>query len=144
MSMTLTHNVTKGQSANETHAGDGTRMEPSIPSPDLTKNLAGTFKLLADETRLRILFLLHQEEMNVLELCTRLGQRQPSVSHHLALLRAAGLIGMRREGKHNFYRICPDRFEEMIGSFFEAVPGHPLRICFDRYELRYAPLEASV
>ena len=72
--------------------------------PDqVTTSLVELFKLLADETRLRILFLLQQRnELNVRSLCRLLSQSQPAVSHHLALLRAAGLIKMRRDGKHNF------------------------------------------
>ena len=66
-----------------------------LPAPSV-KQLVQLFKLLADETRVRILHLLHQsDELNVLELCKLLDQRQPSVSHHLALLRVAGLIDMR-------------------------------------------------
>ncbi len=71
-----------------------------------------SFKLLADETRLRVLSLLVQNgELNVTSLCDSLEQSQPAVSHHLALLRDAGLICARREGKHNYYRCIPERVE---------------------------------
>ena len=108
------------------------------------KKLVGFLKMLADETRLRILFLLYErEEMNVLELCGDLGQRQPSVSHHLALLRDTGLVAMCREGKHNYYRLIPGRFEELLVASFdgEADNGGPLR--FANFELRYAPTNAT-
>ena len=63
-------------------------------------------KLFADETRIRILSeLLKQGEANVQTLCRHLGQTQPAVSHHLALLKEAGMVRMRRSGKHNFYRV---------------------------------------
>ena len=62
-------------------------------SAQLEKDLVQVFKLLADETRLKILFFLGREkELHVSALCERLGQSQPAVSHHLALLRVAGLI----------------------------------------------------
>lgn len=89
------------------------------------KGLVTVFKLLSDETRLRILFILREaDEMNVLELCQILGQRQPSVSHHLALLRVNGLIDMRRDGKHNFYHIRPARLDEVVESILQVAPGH--------------------
>ncbi len=76
-----------------------------------THDLVQLFKLLADETRVRVLhYLLQSEEINVRTLCQLLEQSQPAVSHHLALLRQAGLIQCRRDGKHNFYRLVPNRF----------------------------------
>jgi ArsR family transcriptional regulator len=102
------------------------------------------FKLLADETRLKILcFLRETDELNVLELCQRLRQRQPSVSHHLALLRAAGMIEMRREGKHNYYRLLPRKFEELVGNVFRDTPGSSQKVGFERFELRYVPIAES-
>ena len=108
---------------------------------DSIKQLVQLFKLLADETRMRILHFLHQaDELNVLELCTLLEQRQPSVSHHLALLRVAGLIDMRRDGKHNYYRIVRAKFEESARKVFEVAPSGPFQMLFDDHELRYGPV----
>lgn len=88
-------------------------------SQKLEKDLVQVFKLLADETRLKILFFLGREkELHVSALCERLGQSQPAVSHHLALLRVAGLIEPRRDGKHNFYSIQQQRFHELMGQLF--------------------------
>ncbi|MCH8045018.1 MAG: metalloregulator ArsR/SmtB family transcription factor [Planctomycetes bacterium] len=92
-------------------------------SDDVSKQLVQLFKLLSDETRLRILFYLRQqEELHVRALCDLLKQSQPAVSHHLALLRVAGLIEARRDGKHNFYHLLPERFAELTGLFFSAMP----------------------
>ena len=80
---------------------------PALPLTDRTlSNLTQVFKLLADDSRLRILLTLSREgETHVSALCRMLGQSQPAVSHHLTLLRMAGLVGFRREGKFNFYRM---------------------------------------
>jgi ArsR family transcriptional regulator len=81
------------------------------------------FKLLADATRLRILhFLVQQDELHVRALCDLLGQSQPAVSHHLSLLRAAGLIESRRQGKHNFYRLAPNGFQGAVALVEDALP----------------------
>jgi ArsR family transcriptional regulator len=47
-----------------------------------------------------------------------LKQSQPAVSHHLALLKMAGLIECRRDGKHNFYHIMPKRFQQYLETVF--------------------------
>ena len=66
---------------------------------DAIRELVQVSRLLGDETRLRILFYLAQnQELHVTALCDRLGQSQPAVSHHLALLRVSGLIEARRLG----------------------------------------------
>jgi ArsR family transcriptional regulator len=123
-------------------AGRGARRDLHPLPENVTKNLVGLFKLLADETRLRILFLLQQKrELHVRALCQLLKQSQPAVSHHLALLRVAGMIDMRRDGKHNFYRITPQRFEELMGMVFAVSPGEDNQIRFSDYVLSYSHAE---
>lgn len=114
------------------------------PSEQTIDDLVQLFKLLADDTRLRILSYLQQtDELNVRELCRLLRQRQPSVSHHLALLKSAGLIDMRRDGKHNYYHLVPAKLEQLVTMFFGGSPGHPGRVSFEGFELRYAPVIAA-
>ncbi len=91
-------------------------------SQQLEKDLVQVFKLLADETRLKILMgLLRSGEMHVSAMCDMLNQSQPAVSHHLALLRVAGIIEPRRDGKHNFYSVCQDRFHLLMGELFSTI-----------------------
>src|SRR5215213_9015861 len=65
--------------------------------------LVGLFRLLSDKTRMNILMLLSRGERNVTSLCEELGLPQPTVSHHLGLLRMSNLISNRRDGKQVFY-----------------------------------------
>jgi DNA-binding transcriptional ArsR family regulator len=65
--------------------------------------LTDLFGLLSDKTRLNILLLLSKEERNVSSLCEDLKLPQPTVSHHLGLLRIHSLINNRRAGKQVFY-----------------------------------------
>jgi len=108
-------------------------------------DLVHLFKLLADETRLWILYYLSRAgELHVRALCDRLRQSQPAVSHHLALLRVGGLIELRREGKHNFYRLVPNRFDEMLHSFFSFFPANDEgQIVFNGQPLNYGPMDAA-
>ncbi len=94
---------------------------PELPIR-LEKDLVQVFKLLADETRLKVLlYLMREGELNVTSLCERLGQSQPAVSHHLALLRVAGLIEPRRDGKHNFYSVQSTRFHGIVAELFSSI-----------------------
>ena len=75
------------------------QVAPTGLPDELEKELVQVFKLLSDETRLRILlYLVREGELHVTALCERLKQSQPAVSHHLALLRVAGVIEARRDG----------------------------------------------
>jgi ArsR family transcriptional regulator len=104
---------------------------------ELERDLVQVFKLLSDETRLRIILYLAQDrELHVTALCEKLGQSQPAVSHHLALLRVAGLIEARRDGKHNFYSVRKTHFHRIIGELFNNIsdPDND-EIRFDDYVL---------
>lgn len=67
------------------------------------EQLTAIFRLLSDKTRLNVLMLLCNGERNVSSLCEALGLPQPTVSHHLGLLRMNNLIASRRSGKQVFY-----------------------------------------
>lgn len=69
------------------------------------ESLALMFRVLGDQTRLRTLMALRQGEMNVTELCASLRTSQPTVSRHLSILRMAGLVTGRRDGKEIFYSL---------------------------------------
>lgn len=113
---------------------------PRTLPEEITKDLVKLFKLLADETRLKILhYLLNEQELHVRALCELLGQSQPAVSHHLGLLRTAGLIESRREGKHNYYHLLMQRFHDLLDMIFAAAPKSDRRIRFEDYVLSYAP-----
>lgn len=73
-------------------------------------------KVMADETRQRILTLLQTGEMSVSELKEHFAVTQPTISHHLALLRQANLVLTRRAGKQVFYRANPACVAECCGE----------------------------
>lgn len=63
------------------------------------------FRALGDKTRLRLLNLMGDQEICVCYFVEILGQPQPKISRHLAYLRKAGIVAVRREGKWMHYRI---------------------------------------
>jgi len=110
-------------------------------SDQLEKDLVQVFKLLSDETRLRVLLYLAREgELHVTALCDKLGQSQPAVSHHLALLRVAGLIEARRDGKHNFYSVRAKHFQRLLTEIFSSLGNSDSdEIRFEDFVLSHNP-----
>ncbi len=83
-------------------------------------------KALADETRLTVLTMLQDGEMCVCEIMEALPLSQPAVSHHLKLLRQAGLVTDRRQGKWIYYRIDLEALEA-VGELLENTVILPVR-----------------
>lgn len=69
------------------------------------KDIVNIFKALADPTRLRIVLLLRRHELCVCELMAVLGMEQSRVSHHMRILREAGIAEDVREGRWIIYRV---------------------------------------
>lgn len=68
---------------------------------------AAVLDALADESRRRILVLLARQELCVCELVNALGLPQPTVSRHLTVMRDAGMVEQRKDGRFAFYRVDP-------------------------------------
>ena len=77
-------------------------IKPTSAMSSIVKNL----RLLADETRLRLLLLLSKEELSVVEIQEILGMGQSRISSHLAQLRGAQLVEDRRAGKNIYYKLA--------------------------------------
>ncbi|WP_461570060.1 ArsR/SmtB family transcription factor [Thermincola ferriacetica] len=78
------------------------------------KKIAEFFKALGDETRLKIINMLAEQEMCVCEILDKLNMSQPAVSHHLKILRQAGLVKDSRDGKWIYYSLNGDVFKEVF------------------------------
>jgi DNA-binding transcriptional ArsR family regulator len=85
------------------------------------KELAQLYKALAHPVRLRILEILAQQEACVCHLTAVLRQRQPYVSQHLAMLRAANLVAERREGTLIYYRLRDEQVAEVLALGKQAI-----------------------
>lgn len=72
------------------------------------------FRMLADSTRLRLLWLLLEGEAPVNELATRAGKSQASTSQHLGKLRLSRLVQTRRQGNQIFYRLDSDHVRQLL------------------------------
>jgi ArsR family transcriptional regulator, zinc-responsive transcriptional repressor len=79
---------------------------------------ADTLKLLADETRLRIVWSLLHGEHSVNELADHLGMQPAAISHHLAKLRLAGVVRTRRDGNRIYYATRDHHIERLVSAAF--------------------------
>ena len=82
--------------------------------PDEIGALAQIFKVLADVTRLKILWALEKREMCVCDLAATLGLTESAVSHQLRLLRNLQLVTNRRDGVVLYYRLADNHVSQLI------------------------------
>jgi ArsR family transcriptional regulator, arsenate/arsenite/antimonite-responsive transcriptional repressor len=73
-------------------------------------------KAIADDTRQKIMSECCCCWLSVNEIVEKVGFSQPTISHHLAILREAGLVDMREEGKQTFYTLNQDRIAVCCGQ----------------------------
>jgi DNA-binding transcriptional ArsR family regulator len=77
-------------------------------------------KALADPTRQEIMSLICCRELSVSDIVESVGVRQPTVSHHLAILREAGLVNVRTAGKHTYYTLNQRRVALCCGKLIQV------------------------
>ena len=100
-------------------------------SDDHADLVVDVFRMLADATRVQLLWCLIGGELRVNDLAERVGKPAPSVSQHLAKLRMARLVRTRREGTQVFYRLENDHVRQLVtDAVFNAehaaggIPAH--------------------
>lgn len=102
------------------------RLLPAVEQVDLAVEV---FRMLADPTRVRILWLLLDRERPVNEIAEAMGKPQTAVSQHLAKLRLARLVLPRKQGVQVFYRVENDHVRQLVADAIHhaehAGPGVP-------------------
>lgn len=86
----------------------------TMPEPEQADLAAETFRMLADPTRIKILWALLQGESSVSRLADLAGVSPTSVSQHLAKLRLAGLVHRRREGTFIYYTAADAHVQSLL------------------------------
>ena len=85
------------------------------------EDVASLFKMLGDETRVRIIFALFDGEKCVSDICEAVDMSQSSVSHQLKLLKMENLVKARREGKNIYYSFDDDHVVDILEKALEHV-----------------------
>lgn len=83
--------------------------------------LAETFKVLGDPTRIKILALLSANEMCVCDIAAALQMGQSAISHQLRVLRSARLVKFRKEGKEAWYSLDDDHVVSLMSQGLEHI-----------------------
>ena len=101
-------------------------------------NVAEIFKALGDETRLAIVQLLLGKELCVCDVLDAFDMSQPAISHHLKILRQAGVVRDSRQGKWIYYSLNPATFkvisevisiiQQDVGNSHRRAPASPDRL----------------
>jgi DNA-binding transcriptional ArsR family regulator len=105
------------------------RADPELPTEAQVEVAVGSFALLADPTRLKIIWLLGEGDHDVNDLARLVGATPAATSQHLAKLRLAGLAKMRRAGRHHVYSAQDSHVRHLIREALHhadhTVAGHP-------------------
>lgn len=103
------------------HESTVRQVRASTPREEELYELADFFKVLGDATRIKIMHALFVSEMCVCDLSELLGVSQSAVSHQLKLLRQAGLVRHRREGKMVFYSLKDEHVQQIVSQGLQHV-----------------------
>ena len=97
------------------------RVNETMPSEDELYDLAELYKVFADSTRIKILYVLFESEMCVCDISKLLEMSQSAISHQLRVLKQSKLVKFRREGKTVFYSLADEHVRTIIDQGIEHI-----------------------
>jgi len=97
------------------------RVQTDMPEAQNFFDLASLYKMLADPTRLKILWALSQEEMCVCDLAVLLGMTKSSISHQLKSLRLTNLVRFDKRGRIVYYSLADCHVKDIFENGFEHI-----------------------
>lgn len=99
-------------------------LKEKMPSETSMESLADFFKVFGDKTRIRILYLLKEQDLCVCDLAECLGMTSPAVSHQLRILKINRLIKSKRQGKSMFYSLDDLHIHEILSDGMTHIHEH--------------------
>lgn len=97
------------------------KVRKSMPDEDELYDLAELYKVFADSTRIKILYVLFESEMCVCDIAQLLEMSQSAISHQLRVLKQAKLVKFRRDGKTIFYSLADDHVRTIMDQGIEHI-----------------------
>ncbi len=100
-----------------------------MPDESETELIAGTFKVISDPTRLKILFLLCHSRQCVNDIAEFMQMSPPAVAHHLKTLKSHGLLSSHRAGKEVYYTLSESEYANTVHKTIDTVFGWKCSLC---------------
>ena len=97
------------------------QVKGNMPDDETLYDLADLFRIFADSTRIKILYVLFESEMCVCDIAQLLGMTQSAISHQLRALKQSQLVKYRREGKTVFYSLADSHVRTILDQGMEHV-----------------------
>lgn len=111
----------KGILPHNHHGGDAREILEAMPSPEAVRAVSQALGQLGDPSRLRIFWLLCHTEECVMDIARYVGMSSPAISHHLRLLKSAGLIVSCRDGKEMLYKAADSELVRELHRMIERI-----------------------
>ena len=93
----------------------------NIPKEELLYDLAELFKVFGDSTRIKILYVLYENELPVSDIAEILNMTISAISHQLKILKQARLVKYRKSGKNVIYSLADDHVRTMLGQGMDHI-----------------------
>lgn len=103
------------------HVSAVEKVKAHFPNEELLDDMSETFKVFGDKTRMKLLYVLHEQELCVCDIAEIMDMTQSAISHQLKVLKQAKLIKARRDGKQMYYALDDDHVHTMINMCMEHV-----------------------
>ena len=97
------------------------KVTAEMPGDETLYDLADLFRIFADSTRIKILYVLFESEMCVCDIAQLLNMSQSAISHQLRVLKQSRLVKFRREGKTVYYSLNDRHVEQIINQGMEHI-----------------------
>lgn len=105
------------------------RVMEDMPSDESLESLSLLFKIIGDNTRTKIIWLLDHEEMCVCDIANVLGMTKSRVSHQLAILKNAGIVKFKKVGKEVYYSLDDEHITKLFETGIEHIEHRLDRDC---------------